>query len=294
MPSPVSSAPVNEPIHEPARPASHLKINMSGEPGAVEIRPTAAASSASPANAFFSEAGSLGAEAPARPAAPPVPTAHPVTPPAPAPVSTPYTAAPSAHPTPTVSDVSHTGYTASAAAPESGGFVETNPASPVSAPSAHYAVNPYERYTVEEPYAEKPGRKRKLWPIILILSIVLLLAAASAVIFFVPKVHDAVFGKPEISFKKDTIELKVGESYDLNKDLELEDVDENKIRWEADDEDGVIKLKDGKVEAIGAGSCEIEVYSAKDEDVGDSIEIIVVAPNEAKASDASAEPSDSP
>ena len=71
-------------------------------------------------------------------------------------------------------------------------------------------------------------------------------------------------------------------------------MDENKIRWKTDEGDGVVNNTDGKIEAIGAGSCEIEVYSAKDEDVGDSIEIIVVAPNEAKASDASAEPSDSP
>ena len=139
-----------------------------------------------------------------------------------------------------------------------------------------------------------PKRKRKLWPIILILSIVLLLAAAAAVIFFVPKVHDAIFGNPEISFKEDTIKLNIGEKYDLNNVLELEDVDENKIRWEADDEDGVIKLKDGKIEAVGAGSCEIEVYSTKDENVSDSIEIVVFPSNEEKASDVPAEPSDTP
>ena len=79
-----------------------------------------------------------------------------------------------------------------------------------------------------------------------------------------------------------------------NNVLELEDVDENKIRWEADDEDGVIKLKDGKIEAVGAGSCEIEVYSTKDENVSDSIEIVVFPSNEEKASDVPAEPSDTP
>ena len=276
---------------EPAPTTAHLKINMPGmEPSAV-VTPHVPKAESPAAASFFSAAGSLGAEASdaVRPtAAPAVPAsggshtaatiaAPSVSPSAPAVPS--YPAGPAASAYPSAPVVPETF--------DSGGFRDSEPAAP-AAPVVNYTVNPYDRYPESELYAEPPKRKRKIWPLVLVIVIAALIAAAAAAWFLIPGVKDAILGKPELSFKEESVTLKVGEKTDLNEILVFDHVDENKVRWESGDEEhSIIKCRDGKITAIGAGSCEVEVFLAANEDVSATIEIVVVDPDAPSDKDSS-------
>ena len=199
---------------------------------------------------FFAAAGDLGADA-APPSAPVMPSEPPVLP------------RPAAPPP----------YVPPASAPaeiDTGGFVDSRPA------SAGGVIHPYAAFEASE---ERPGRK--LWPVVLIAVSALLIVAAVVAWFFIPQVQDAILGKPEIRFEKEEITLKIGEKTDLNDIVHYERVDENKVRWQTDDEEhAIIKFRDGKVEAIGAGTCEIEVFSPKDDEISATIQITVEAPKQ--------------
>ena len=267
---------------EPAKTPSHLKMNLSSDPAPVEARPTYP-SHAPAASAFFTEAGNLGPgnDSP-RPAAAPSPAAVPYPASSPASGAVPYHAAPpAAPPRPAVP------YAGESAVPTAGGFVESESSPPIAKPAVNYAVNPYDRYLEKEPYEEKPKpkRKRKRWPIVLVIVLVMLLAAAAAAWFLIPDVQNMILGEPSISFEKDKIELEVGDGKtNLNKLLELERVSKDKIHWECDDDDqSVITMRDGKVTPVGAGSCEVKVYSVSDDDVYDTIKVIVTDPRVEKA-----------
>ena len=198
---------------------------------------------------FFAAAGDLDADA----ASSPAPAVQPEQPVIPRPASPPPDVPPASAP----------------AEIDTGGFLDSRPAPPGF-------TNPYTAYEASE---KRP--KRKLWPAVLIAVFVLLIAAAAAAWFFIPQVQDAVLGKPEIRFEKEEITLEIGEKTDLNDIVRYERVDENKVRWQTDDEEHtIIKFRDGKVEAIGAGTCEIEVFSPRDDDVSAAIQITVKAPKQ--------------
>ena len=194
---------------------------------------------------FFTAAGDLGVDA----ASPPTP----VMPPEP-----PVVPRPAAPPPSNPAEI------------DTGGFLDSRPA------SSGGVTNPYAAFETSE---ERPGRK--LWPAVLIAAFALLIVAAVVAWFFIPQVQDAILGKPEIRFEKEEITLEIGEKTDLNDIVHYKRVDENKVRWQTDDEEhAIIKFRDGKVEAIGAGTCEIEVFSPRDDDISATIQITVEAPKQ--------------
>lgn len=168
--------------------------------------------------------------------------------------------------------------------PETGGYVDkvSDRPMPSSAPAAPPAMPTYGRPAYSyEPTSypdelEEETKKRNifLWIIIGILAIGLIGAAFA--LLFVPDVHNAVFGEPDISFSDTAMQLDVGEKTNLNDVLTLEHVDENKIGWKSSDP-AVATVRDGKVEAVGAGVCEITVYAKQDEDLSDTIQLTVGA-----------------
>ena len=168
--------------------------------------------------------------------------------------------------------------------PETGGYVDKVSDRPMSssAPAAPPAMPAYGRpaYSYEpSPYPDEFEEETKkhnifLWIIIGILAIGIIGAAFA--LLFVPDVHNAVFGEPDISFSDTAMQLNVGEKTNLNDVLTLEHVDENKIGWKSSDP-AVATVRDGKVEAVGAGVCEITVYAKQDEDLSDTIQLTVGA-----------------
>lgn len=280
------------PASEPAPTISHLKINMPGAETAPVVTPRPVKTESSVASGFFSAAGNLGAETgePAKPAvtsptmvsAPSyAPASFAATAPAPSYPSAPaYPASPTYPTTPAYpSAASYTSHPGETAVLDSGGFRDSEPETTVP-PVMHYTVNPYERYSEEEASPTPVKRKRKKWPLVLAIVLAALIAAAAAAWFFIPGVQDAILGKQELSFKEDTLTLKVDDKTDLNELLVLNRVDENKVRWESSDTDHkIIRCRDGKITAIGAGTCEIKVFLAENEDVSATIEINVIDPN---------------
>ena len=155
---------------------------------------------------------------------------------------------------------------------DTGGYVEPTGARPV----VHYTENPYVFGDTEEELEEAESRRNLvLWIVVGVLALGVI--AAACAIFFVPAVHDAVFGAPAIELRDDTLQLTVGEKRDLNDTLELEHVDENKIGWKSSDP-AVVTVRDGKLEAVAPGACEITVYSKQDEDLADTIQVTVTEP----------------
>ena len=211
-----------------------------------------------PGEQFFAAAGSLSGERPTPP-------------------SEPHIVASASEPPPHVTEAPPP--------PETGGFIEKvgdrPAASAVPTPPASYEdyivhPRPYDAGDYTPPAS--PYRKKSnllLWIIIAILAVGII--GTGAALLFVPSVHDAVFGAPTITLANHAAQLQIGDKTDLNELLELERVDANKIGWKSSDP-AVATVRDGKVEAVGPGACDITVYSKRDENVCDTIQITVDAP----------------
>ena len=126
------------------------------------------------------------------------------------------------------------------------------------------------------PAAPKPvPKKKKVWPIVLVCSLLALLAAAACVIFLVPSVHDAVFGVEELAFEESGITLSVGEKFDLTDLLDAGERSADDLRWSSDDKD-VAAVKNGVVTAAAPGECRITVEDPEHDDVYDEIRVTVI------------------
>lgn len=167
-------------------------------------------------------------------------------------------------------------------APETGGFVDKVGISspPPPPPVMLYGEDPYEPVPYAEPVpvhdgahsAKETKRNLMLWIIVGVLAVGVI--AAACVLLFVPSVHDAVFGAPTITITSDPVALAVGEKTDLNDRVTLDHVDGNKVGWKTSDP-AVATVRDGKVQAIAPGTCEITIYAKQDETIADSVVVTV-------------------
>ena len=125
-----------------------------------------------------------------------------------------------------------------------------------------------------EPAAAPKKKKKKIWPIVLTLSLIALIAAAVCAVLFVPALHDMVFGVEELSFNESKLELCVGDKLDLTDALEAGDREAGDLKWSSSDED-IATVKNGVVTAVAAGDCRITVEDKDHEDVSDEVRLTV-------------------
>ena len=108
----------------------------------------------------------------------------------------------------------------------------------------------------EEIYLPTPKKKKAL-PIVLLI-VLLALVAAGCVLLFVPAVHDAVFGAPELAFTQEELTLAAGEQQDLTADMALGSRKAGDLKWTSSAPD-VAYVQDGILTAADSGVCTITV-----------------------------------
>ena len=117
-------------------------------------------------------------------------------------------------------------------------------------------------------------KKKTVWPVVLICVLIALIAAAVCAVFFVPAVHDLVFGVEELSFTESKLQLCLGDKLDLTDTLDAGDRADSDLKWSSDDEE-IATVKNGVVTAVAVGECRITVEDKKHDDVSDEIRVTV-------------------
>ena len=117
-----------------------------------------------------------------------------------------------------------------------------------------------------------PQKKRKFWPYILICA---LIAVAVCAVLFVPPVHRMVFGAEALTTRVDSVELQVGEAYDLREQISAGSRADSELVWSSSSGSVATVDDDGTIAAVGAGTCEIKVRDARDDRISASVAVTV-------------------
>lgn len=131
-----------------------------------------------------------------------------------------------------------------------------------------------------------PEKKHKFWPYILICA---LIALAVCAVLFIPRVHRMVFGADPITSRVESIELQVGETYDLREQINAGGRAEGELFWSSSNGSIATVSDDGMVTAVGAGTCEIKVRDADDASAA-AVTVTVAEAEAAETPDTEAEP----
>ena len=150
----------------------------------------------------------------------------------------------------------------------------TNCGAPMSRRIVQQPRVPAQPAVEEAAYVPAPPNRKNTLPIV-ILCILIALVAAGGALLFVPSIHDAVFGVPELAFAQEQAALTTGDTLDLTLDMSLGGRKVSQLRWTSSAPE-IAFVQNGVVTASGSGVCTITVVDPKREDAYDTL-IVTVA-----------------
>lgn len=151
----------------------------------------------------------------------------------------------------------------------------TNCGAPMSRRIVQQPRVPAQPAVEEAAYVPAPPNRKNTLPIV-ILCILIALVAAGGALLFVPSIHDAVFGVPELAFAQEQAALTTGDTLDLTLDMSLGGRKVSQLRWTSSAPE-VASVQDGIVTASGAGTCTITVVDPQRENAYDTL-LVTVSP----------------